>query len=245
MEQPYQEIDEDFTHVNYSETSEAFQNKSYAETSQPSTSVTASEVSPSQNDQPSRDNHFHDGDSTVQNNFTVGGTFRAKRFIHPFGARFHDLNELKAEYPTPVKGMWAWVGIDFPGEIWVCEVDGTWKLLNQSSVTADQLTTILSSYATQAWVNSQGYLTQHQSLASYATQSWVLEQISALNIGSGGGDVDLSEIDRKLDKKLDKSTFDDLFEKVNLGTDAAPKWAIKAKYNFYTVGWLSLSLIHI
>nr|DAO61939.1 MAG TPA: cell division protein [Caudoviricetes sp.] len=36
-----------------------------------------------------------------------------------------------------------------------------------------------------------------------------------------------------------KSTFDDLFEKVNLGTDAAPKWAIKAKYNFYTVGWLS------
>ncbi|WP_289865171.1 hypothetical protein, partial [uncultured Muribaculum sp.] len=36
-----------------------------------------------------------------------------------------------------------------------------------------------------------------------------------------------------------KATFDDLFEKVNLGTDAAPKWAIKAKYNFYTVGWLS------
>lgn len=36
-----------------------------------------------------------------------------------------------------------------------------------------------------------------------------------------------------------KSTFDDLLEKVNLGTDAAPKWAIKAKYNFYTVGWLS------
>lgn len=238
MEQPYQEIDENFTHVNYSETSEVFQNKSYAETSQPSTSVTASEVSPSQNNQPSRDNHFHDGDSTVQNNFTVGGTFRAKRFIHPFGARFHDLNELKAEYPTPVKGMWAWVGIDFPGEIWVCEVDGTWKLLNQSSVTADQLTTILSSYATQSWVASQGYLTQHQSLASYATQSWVLEQISALNIGSGG-DIDLSEVDNKLNLKLDKSTFDDLFEKVNLGTDAAPKWAIKAKYNFYTVGWLS------
>ncbi|WP_290056302.1 hypothetical protein [uncultured Muribaculum sp.] len=239
MEQPYQEIDEKFTHVNYSETSEVFQNKSYAETSQPSTSVTASEVSPSQNNQPSRDNHFHDGDSTVQNNFTVGGTFRAKRFIHPFGARFHDLNELKAEYPTPVKGMWAWVGIDFPGEIWVCEVDGTWKLLNQSSVTADQLTTILSSYATQSWVASQGYLTQHQSLASYATQSWVLEQINALNIGSGGSDVDLSEFDKKLSKKLDKAAFDDLFEKVNIGTDAAPKWAIKAKYNFYTVGWLS------
>lgn len=48
-----------------------------------------------------------------------------------------------------------------------------------------------------------------------------------------------TEVDAKLDKKLDKAAFDDLLEKVNLGTDAAPKWAIKAKYNFYTVGWLS------
>ncbi len=48
-----------------------------------------------------------------------------------------------------------------------------------------------------------------------------------------------TEVDNKLNLKLDKATFDDLFEKVNLGTDAAPKWAIKAKYNFYTVGWLS------
>ena len=48
-----------------------------------------------------------------------------------------------------------------------------------------------------------------------------------------------TEVDNKLSLKLDKATFDDLFEKVNLGTDAAPKWAIKAKYNFYTVGWLS------
>lgn len=79
------------------------------------------------------------------------------------------------------------------------------------------------------------YLTSH----GYATQSWVLEQINALNIGSGGSDVDLSEFDKKLSKKLDKAAFDDLFEKVNLGTDEAPKWAIKAKYSFYTVGWLS------
>lgn len=48
-----------------------------------------------------------------------------------------------------------------------------------------------------------------------------------------------TEVDNKLNLKLDKATFDDLFEKVNLGTDAAPKWAIKGKYNFYTVGWLS------
>lgn len=31
----------------------------------------------------------------------------------------------------------------------------------------------LSSYATQTWVQSQGYLTSHQSLADYAKQSWV------------------------------------------------------------------------
>ena len=36
-----------------------------------------------------------------------------------------------------------------------------------------------------------------------------------------------------------KATFDDLLEKVNIGTDAAPKWVIKAKYSFCTVGWLS------
>ena len=31
----------------------------------------------------------------------------------------------------------------------------------------------LTGYATESWVESQGYLTQHQSLAGYATQSWV------------------------------------------------------------------------
>ena len=31
----------------------------------------------------------------------------------------------------------------------------------------------LTGYATQSWVQDQGYLTQHQSLAGYATQSWV------------------------------------------------------------------------
>ena len=31
----------------------------------------------------------------------------------------------------------------------------------------------LSAYATKAWVEQQGYLTQHQSLAAYATQQWV------------------------------------------------------------------------
>lgn len=39
-----------------------------------------------------------------------------------------------------------------------------------------------------------------------------------------------------------KANFDelgDLFEKVNLGTDEAPAWAIRAKYGLYTDSWLS------
>lgn len=33
-----------------------------------------------------------------------------------------------------------------------------------------------------------------------------------------------------------KSTFDDMFEKVNIGTDSDPRYVIKAKYGFYSVG---------
>ena len=36
--------------------------------------------------------------------------------------------------------------------------------------------TALTGYATQSWVQSQGYLTSHQDLSSYATQSWVQSQ---------------------------------------------------------------------
>ena len=41
---------------------------------------------------------------------------------------------------------------------------GKWVTSNMPSLTG---------YATQSWVQDQGYLTQHQSLAGYATQSWV------------------------------------------------------------------------
>lgn len=36
-----------------------------------------------------------------------------------------------------------------------------------------------------------------------------------------------------------QSTFDDMFEKVNIGTEAAPKYAIKAKYGIYTEQFVS------
>lgn len=38
---------------------------------------------------------------------------------------------------------------------------------------------------------------------------------------------------------LTKAAFDDLFEKVNIGTSAAPVYAIRAKYGFYTDGFIS------
>ena len=38
---------------------------------------------------------------------------------------------------------------------------------------------------------------------------------------------------------LQTSIFDDLFEKVNIGTLETPKYAIKAKYDFYSIGEVS------
>lgn len=48
-----------------------------------------------------------------------------------------------------------------------------------------------------------------------------------------------TEVNSALTSKLDKSVFDDLFVKVNKGTEAAPIWAIEAKYNFYSLGEVS------
>ena len=48
-----------------------------------------------------------------------------------------------------------------------------------------------------------------------------------------------SQIDTYLALKLDKTTFNDLFEKVNIGTEANPIYAIEAKYNFYGLGEVS------
>ena len=47
------------------------------------------------------------------------------------------------------------------------------------------------------------------------------------------------ESDALLLLKLDSTTFNDLFEKVNIGTLETPKYAIKAKYDFYSIGEVS------
>lgn len=59
------------------------------------------------------------------------------------------------------------------------------------------------------------------------------------SIGSSGGISDLSNILERLSLKLDTEIFDDLFEKVNYGTEEDPKYAIRAKYGLYTNEFLS------
>lgn len=52
-------------------------------------------------------------------------------------------------------------------------------------------------------------------------------------------ETNLSSSSQSLQRKLDRSVFYDLFEKVNIGTTSAPKYAIRTKYSFYTDGFLS------
>lgn len=49
----------------------------------------------------------------------------------------------------------------------------------------------------------------------------------------------LAAVQSQLDTKLNIATFEDLFEKVNVGTTASPVYAIKAKYSFFSVGEVS------
>lgn len=52
-------------------------------------------------------------------------------------------------------------------------------------------------------------------------------------------ETNLSSSSQSLQRKLDRSVFYDLFEKVNIGTTSAPKYAIRAKYGLYTDSFLS------
>ena len=52
-------------------------------------------------------------------------------------------------------------------------------------------------------------------------------------------ETNLSSSSQSLQRKLDRSVFYDLFEKVNIGTAAEPKYAIHAKYGLYTDSFLS------
>ena len=76
-------------------------------------------------------------------------------------------------------------------------------------------------------VNALGHVT------SVSSKTLAAADIPTLSISKVSGLQDA------LDGKLDAATFDDLFEKVNIGTTSAPKYAIRAKYSFYTDGFLS------
>lgn len=65
------------------------------------------------------------------------------------------------------------------------------------------------------------YLTQHQSLSNYYTKPEIDTKITALNTAIG--------------TKLDKSVFDDMFEKVQVNG----QWVIRAKYGFYSNQFIS------
>ncbi len=76
-------------------------------------------------------------------------------------------------------------------------------------------------------VNTLGHVT------SVSSKMLAAADIPTLSISKVSGLQDA------LDGKLDAATFDDLFEKVNIGTTSAPKYAIRAKYGLYADGFLS------
>ena len=86
----------------------------------------------------------------------------------------------------------------------------------------------LSSYATQAWVLGRGYLTSHQSLDDYATKVWVGMQTSSLASQVWVGNNFVS-----------KTAFSELFDKVNIGTEQSPVYAIRAKLGLYSDSFIS------
>ena len=76
-------------------------------------------------------------------------------------------------------------------------------------------------------VNAQGHVT------SVASKMLAAADIPTLAISKVSGLQDA------LDGKLNKATFDDLFEKVNIGTTSEPKYAIRAKYGLFSDSFLS------
>ena len=123
----YTEEDEAALMQVVTEASRPVRSEVYKESDESVPSVSASETDPEQANEPSRENHIHDGDFTIENDLNVGGTLRAKHFVHPFGGRFDNFPSLYKEYPLPHIGWWAWVGVDFPGEVWHCEKEGEWS----------------------------------------------------------------------------------------------------------------------
>lgn len=111
-------------------------------------------------------------------------------------------------------------------------------------------------YATQKWVNGNGYATEEWVTGKgYATQGWVNGVLAGYSPAdhthtfasltskpstlAGYGITDAYtklETDEKLSAKLDKATFEELFEKVELSDGT---FAIHAKFGLYSDSFLS------
>ena len=78
---------------------------------------------------------------------------------------------------------------------------------------------------TKVTVDAYGRVTAHASLSAADIPSLSISKISGLQAA--------------LDKKLEATAFTELFEKVNIGTSSAPVYAIRAKYGFYSDGFVS------
>lgn len=154
-----------------------------------------------------------------------------------------------------------------------------WTNIKQSSIIPD-----LKGYATEQWVNSQGFLkainkqmvesvltgniTSHShawnNITGKPTVFYTLPVatstvLGGIKIGSGlkidaNGIVTvnlsashiptlaiskITGLQPALDSKLNASVFNDLFEKVNIGTAQKPNWTIKAKYGLWTEFFLT------
>lgn len=96
--------------------------------------------------------------------------------------------------------------------------------------------TDLSGYATQEWVNNQGYLTQHQPLKTINGQSLIGNGNITI---SGGGSADLSnyynkqEVDDKLDLKANAS---DVLSNVQVSPNGSGNYTWLNTYKNGTVG---------
>ena len=98
-------------------------------------------------------------------------------------------------------------------------------------------------YATQAWVEGKNYLTQ-QSLSGYAKESWVEGKGYATQTWVEGKKYLTEAKGKELFASLTsfeslKDDFESMFEKVNIGTEKAPVYAIRAKLGLYTEEFLS------
>ncbi len=200
-----------------------------------------------------RNNHDHYGDHTFHNNVTIAGTLRTKRWVHPYGCMFQTKEKLLEEYPNPTKGMWAFVGTSFPGRIWICMKDGEWvegdsHLKEFDNILKDYAKTEdlpdLTSYATQQWVKNQGYLKDGDLRLEEILNRTDITRLENLIKKAAPKDhthviSEVTGLQDVLDDKLDGSIFSDLFEKVNIGSEESPRWAIKAKYGLYTDQFLS------